>query len=161
MVSAPHHLAARAGLRVLEDGGNAIEAMIAAAAAIVAVYPHMNALGGDNFWLLDGGPGGEPIGIDACGAAAGLADIGYYRGQGLDEIPSRGPQAALTVAGALSGWQAALAVSRDQWGGTLPLERLLEDAVHYARDGIAVTRSQAEATRIKQVEVQDGIHQLL
>jgi len=154
MVSAPHHLAARAGLRVLEDGGNAIEAMIAAAATIVAVYPHMNALGGDNVWLLDA-PGGEPIGIDACGAAAGLADIGYYRGQGLDEIPSRGPQAALTVAGALSGWQAALAVSRDQWGGTLPLERLLEDAVHYARDGIAVTRSQAEATRIKQAEVQD------
>jgi gamma-glutamyltranspeptidase/glutathione hydrolase len=155
MVSAPHHLAARAGLRVLEDGGNAIEAMIAAAATIVVVYPHMNALGGDNFWLLDS-PGGEPIGIDACGAAAGLADIGYYRDQGFDEIPSRGPQAALTVAGALSGWQAALAVSRDQWGGTLPLKRLLEDAVHYARDGIAVTRSQAEATRLKQAEMLDA-----
>ena len=47
MVTAPHHLAARAGLRVLEEGGNAIEAMVAAAAAITVVYPHMNALGGD------------------------------------------------------------------------------------------------------------------
>ena len=52
MVSAPHHLAAKAGLRVLEDGGNAIEAMVAAAAAITVVYPHMNAMGPDNFWLI-------------------------------------------------------------------------------------------------------------
>ncbi|MFX8879562.1 gamma-glutamyltransferase, partial [Acinetobacter baumannii] len=47
MVVAPHHLAAEAGLSVMRDGGNAIEAMIAAAAAIAVVYPHMNGLGGD------------------------------------------------------------------------------------------------------------------
>ena len=52
-VSAPHHLAAQAGLRVLREGGNAIEAMVATAAAIAVVYPHMNALGGDNFWLIN------------------------------------------------------------------------------------------------------------
>ena len=45
MVTAPHHLAAQAGLSVLSDGGNAIEAMIASAAAIAVVYPHMNGLG--------------------------------------------------------------------------------------------------------------------
>ena len=47
MVVAPHHLAAQAGLGVLREGGNAIEAMVAAASTIAVVYPHMNALGGD------------------------------------------------------------------------------------------------------------------
>ena len=154
MVSAPHHLAARAGLRVLEDGGNAIEAMIAAAATIAVVYPHMNGLGGDNFWLIHT-PGADPLGIDACGGAAARADVDLYRGQGLDAIPTRGPLAALTVAGAVSGWQAALEMSRSAWGGGLALERLLKDAVRYARDGVAVTRSQAEATRIKRAELAD------
>ena len=52
MVTAPHHLASQSGLSVLRDGGNAIEAAVAAAATIAVVYPHMNALGGDNFWLI-------------------------------------------------------------------------------------------------------------
>ncbi len=69
MVVAPHHLAAQAGLAVLCEGGNAIEAMIAAASTIIVVYPHMNALGGDNFWLVSAG-GNPPVGIDACGADA-------------------------------------------------------------------------------------------
>ncbi|MQX38027.1 gamma-glutamyltransferase, partial [Roseospira navarrensis] len=68
MMTAPHHLAARAGLRVLEDGGNAIEAMVAAAATIAVVYPHMNGLGGDAFWLV-ARPGRAPLSIEACGAA--------------------------------------------------------------------------------------------
>ncbi len=141
MVTAPHHLAARAGLRVLEDGGNAIEAMIAAAATIAVVYPHMNGLGGDNFWLVHA-PGRDVVGIDACGGAAARADVNFYRQQELDAIPSRGNLAALTVAGAVSGWEAALRISTE-WGGTMPLERLLEDAVHYASDGVAVTKTLA------------------
>ncbi|MFW2354364.1 gamma-glutamyltransferase, partial [Hydrogenophaga sp.] len=52
MFVAPHHLAAQAGRDVLRDGGNAVEAMVAAAAAIAVVYPHMNAIGGDGFWLI-------------------------------------------------------------------------------------------------------------
>ena len=77
MVTAPHHLASQAGLRVLQDGGNAIEAMVATAATIAVVYPHMNGLGGDNFWLV-AQPGQPPVGIDACGAAAGAADAEFY-----------------------------------------------------------------------------------
>ena len=64
MVTAPHNLAARAGLRVLEDGGNAIESMVASAATIAVVYPHMNGLGGDNFWLIHAS-GKDVVGIDA------------------------------------------------------------------------------------------------
>lgn len=64
MVTSPHHLASQAGLRVFEDGGNAIEAMVAAAATIAVVYPHMNGLGGDNVWLI-ASANADPIGIDA------------------------------------------------------------------------------------------------
>jgi len=154
MVTASHHLAAQAGLRVLEGGGNAVEAMIAAASTIAVVYPHMNALGGDNFWLIHT-PGADVVGIDACGAAAGAADMEFYRSRGLEGIPSRGPLAALTVAGAVSGWQEAYRLSCEELGGRLPLTRILEDAVFLAQDGVAVTRTQAANTRDKLGELKD------
>jgi gamma-glutamyltranspeptidase/glutathione hydrolase len=147
MVTAPHHLAAEAGLAVLKDGGNAVEAMVAMAAAIAVVYPHMNSIGGDGFWLISA-PGEDVIGIDACGAAAGAATPEFYREQGYDAIPERGPLAALTVAGAVSGWQAALDVSAG-WGGKLPLACLMDDAVRHGRDGVAVTAGQETLTRAK------------
>ncbi len=153
MVVAPHHLAAQAGLRVLREGGNAVEAMVAAAATIAIVYPHMNSLGGDNFWLIYDGAG-TPLGMDACGAAAAAADISFYRERGHAHIPARGPLAANTVAGAVSGWQAALDISRG-WGGRLPLARLLEDAEYYAHTGAPVTRSQHMNTLAKQSELHD------
>lgn len=145
MQVAPHHLAAQAGRDVLRDGGNAVEAMVAAAAAIAVVYPHMNALGGDGFWLIHE-PGKSPVAIDACGFAAGLADRAFY--DGLDAIPSRGPKAALTVAGTVGGWAKALEVAAP-WGQALPLSGLLADAIRHAQDGVAVTASQAQLTRQK------------
>jgi gamma-glutamyltranspeptidase/glutathione hydrolase len=148
MVVAPHHLAADAGQRVLREGGNAIEAMIAAASTIAVVYPHMNSLGGDNFWLLCA-PGTEPLGIDACGAAAAAADIDFYRSRGLTEIPHRGPLATLTTAGAVSGWQSALAHSTAHWQGQMPLARLLEDAMFHAHYGVAVSDTLANHARSK------------
>ena len=76
MAVAPHALAAQSALAVLREGGNAVEAMIAAAATIAVVYPHMNSIGGDSFWLAHV-PGREPVGIDACGAAAQAASIAW------------------------------------------------------------------------------------
>jgi gamma-glutamyltranspeptidase len=142
---APHHLAAQAGRDVLRDGGNAVEAMVAAAAAIAVVYPHMNAIGGDGFWLIHE-PGKAPVAIDACGPAAALATSSFYAG--LDAIPSRGPTAALTVAGTIGGWAKALEVA-SAWGPGLPLSRLLGDAIRHAHQGVAVTASQAALTRAK------------
>ncbi|WP_286870153.1 gamma-glutamyltransferase, partial [Pantoea sp. UBA5035] len=72
MAVAPHHLASESALAILRDGGNAIEAMVAAAATIAVVYPHMNGLGGDGFWLVLP-PNGDPVAIDASGAAGALA----------------------------------------------------------------------------------------
>ncbi len=153
MVVAPHHLAAQAGLAILREGGDAVEAMLAAAATVAVVYPHMNSLGGDNFWLI-AGPGQEPLAILACGGAGGRATVDFYRDRGYDSIPPRGPLAANTVAGAVSGWQAALEVSR-RWGGRLPLTRMLADAIQYAQAGAPVTDSQARFTTAKLAELTD------
>ena len=153
MVCAPHHLAAQAGRDVLRDGGNAIEAMVAAAATIAVVYPHMNSIGGDGFWLIHT-PGSEPVAIDACGAAGQAVTESFYRDRGYDTIPSRGPLAANTVAGTISGWQLALQLS-SQWGGQIALQRLLEEAVYYADNGVAVTSGQHQLTLQKQAELQD------
>ncbi len=152
MVTAPHHLASEAGLRVLREGGNAIEAMLAAAAAIAVVYPHMNAIGGDGFWLVHA-PGSDPVGIDACGAAAGAATPVLYRDQGFDTIPSRGPLAANTAAATIAGWQAALTISHG-WGGRMALGRLFEDAIHYAAEGFAPSASQIQTTAEKRAELE-------
>lgn len=151
MVTAPHHLAAQAGAAILRDGGNAVEAMVAAAATIAAVYPHMNSIGGDGFWLI-AEPGGEPVAIRACGASARLATPDYYRDHGDAGIPCRGPRAALTVAGAVGGWATALDLAA-RWGSSLPLSRLLESAIHHAREGVPITRSQAALTRSKWSEL--------
>jgi hypothetical protein len=68
--------------------------MIAAAATIAVVYPHMNSIGGDSFWVIHS-PGKAMGGIDACGAAAGLATKEWYRERGITKtIPFRGPVAA-------------------------------------------------------------------
>lgn len=145
MVVAPHHLAAMAGRDVLRDGGNAVEAMVAAAAAIAVTYPHMNAIGGDGFWLIHE-PGREPVAVDACGPAAAAATLGFYAGH--ETLPTRGPGAALTVAGTVAGWARALEIARP-WGAPLPLERLLADAIRHARDGVAVSASQHALTTQK------------
>jgi oxamate amidohydrolase len=144
MVTAPHHLASQSAAAVLREGGNAVEAMVAAAATIAVVYPHMNSIGGDGFWIISE-PGRAPVGIDACGGAAALATPDFYAARGLKSIPGRGPLAANTVAGAISGWAEALTHSA-RMGGTLPVARLLQDAVGYAKHGAPVTQSQVNFT---------------
>jgi gamma-glutamyltranspeptidase/glutathione hydrolase len=152
MVVAPHALAAQSGLAVLRDGGNALEAMVAAAATISVVYPHMNGIGGDSFWLLHE-PGREVVTIDGCGRAAAGATVDYYRAQKLAAIPTRGALAANTVAATIAGWTLALEHSQQQWAGRLPLSRLLDDAIDYAERGIVVTNSQASCTAAKLAEL--------
>jgi gamma-glutamyltranspeptidase/glutathione hydrolase len=153
MAVAPHSLAAESAVAVLREGGNAIEAMIAAAATIAVVYPHMNSIGGDSFWVIHQ-PGKAMGGIDACGAAAGLASRPWYAQQGITQsIPFRGPVAANTVAGTLSGWGAAHKLSMQSLGGRMPLQRLLDDAITYARDGVPVTHSQHQLTAAKLPEL--------
>jgi len=153
MVVAPHHLASEAAVRVLREGGNAVEAVVAAAATLAVVYPHMTGIGGDGFWLI-AEPGRPPVAVDACGGAGSPVDSAFYRSRGLAEVPRRGPLAANTVAGTVSGWSEALSIAGD-WSTPLPLSCLLEDARYHAAHGFAVTRSQAAATAAKRTELQD------
>ncbi len=150
---APHALAAQSATAVLREGGNALEAMVAAAATISVVYPHMNGIGGDAFWVVSPADG-APFAIDASGPAAQLATIDFYRARNLEAIPPRGAVAANTVAGTVAGWTLALEESRTAWGGRMPLARLLEDAIHYAEAGIPVTESQYAATAAKRAELE-------
>ena len=153
MVTAPHHLAAEAGLSVLREGGNAIEATVAMAAALTVVYPHMTGIGGDGFWLI-AAPGRDPVAVEACGRAAAAATPALYGSAGLSAVPWRGPLAANTVAATVSGWGEALKLSAEL-GGRLPLSRLLAEAVWHAEHGFAVTQSQHDLTLQKRPELQD------
>ena len=113
VVCAPHAAAVEDGRAILAEGGNAIEAMIAMAASIAAVYPHMNHIGGDGFWLIR-----EPQGPRARAMGAGRPARRrrqLYREHGHDEIPSRGPLAALTVPGAVAAWMLALEGGERAW----------------------------------------------
>lgn len=152
MAVAPHAEAAQAGAAVLAEGGNAIEACVAMAASLAAVYPHMTGLGGDSFWLLHA-PGGEVQSILGCGRSAAAVDADTYRAAGESSVPYRGGRAAITVAGTVSGWQQALQISELAWGGRMPLSRLLKDAIEHCRKGYRVTASQAFATARKLAEL--------
>ncbi|MGH3438543.1 MAG: gamma-glutamyltransferase [Sciscionella sp.] len=142
MVSSPHYLASAAGLRVLQEGGSAVDAAIAVNATLSVVYPHMTGPGGDAFWLIYDAQSGQVNTLNGSGRAAANATRAYFRGQGHREIPIRGPLAVVTVPGAVDSWCRA----HDRYG-TLPFDRLLRPAIDYARNGFPVCASQASCTR--------------
>src|SRR5262245_8251121 len=150
VVCAPHHAAAEPGRAIIADGGNALEAMVAMAATIVAVYPHMNHIGGDGFWLVRE-PSGRVRALMAAGRAGANARPELYRD--YETIPPRGPLAALTVPGAMAGWMLAQEASRTH-GGRMPIADLLAPAIRACADGYVVTRSQARLTAEKLTELE-------
>jgi gamma-glutamyltranspeptidase/glutathione hydrolase len=152
VVCAPHAVAVEDGRQILAEGGNAIEAMIAMAASIAAVYPHMNHVGGDGFWLIRE-PSGRVRALMGAGRAGAKATVQHYRDHGYDEIPSRGPLAALTVPGAVAAWMLATEAAKAN-RGRLPLHVLLAPAIAHARQGYVVTRSQARLTVEKYAELE-------
>src|SRR5215475_15075883 len=104
VVATPHYLASEAGLQILQRGGSAVDAAIAANAVLCVAYPHMAGLGGDGFWLI-AEPSGQVHAINGSGPAARAATLDYYRPRAVDnEIPARGPLSILTVPGAIDGW---------------------------------------------------------
>jgi gamma-glutamyltranspeptidase/glutathione hydrolase len=150
-VTAPHRIAALAGRDVLAAGGTAIEAMVAAAAMVAVVYPQMNGIGGDAFWLIQR-KGEAPIAISGAGRAAKLATAASYKAKGYDAIPTRGVDAALLVPGAVDTWRLALEYDP---ANRMPLMHLLAPAVAYAKNGIAVSQSQAKLAKSRLDELKD------
>src|SRR5690606_3383705 len=96
----------------------------------------------------------------ASGRAGSKAHVDLYRATGLSEIPTRGPLAANTVAGAVSGWARALELSAD-WRTPTPLEALLEPAIAFAEAGSITPEGMAEvlADKAKELGAVDGFAQ--
>lgn len=140
MVSSPHYLASASGLDILRRGGSAVDAAIAINTTLCVVYPHMAGVGGDGFWLIAGPDTNGVQALHAAGPAAQAATRDYYRERGCsDGIPHRGPLAALTIPGVVDGWRLA-----HERHGRLPWADLFADAINFAREGMAVTRSLAD-----------------
>ncbi|BCH22016.1 gamma-glutamyltransferase family protein [Mesorhizobium sp. L-8-3] len=131
MAATSHPLATASALAVLREGGNAVDAALAASATLVVVEPHMTGIGGDCFVIL-AEPGGGVHGLNGSGRAPAAADAARLRAMGLRAIPEIGPH-AVTVPGAVKAWETLHARF-----GTLPFERLFADAIRYAEEGYAV-----------------------
>ncbi|PTE21607.1 gamma-glutamyltransferase [Cereibacter changlensis JA139] len=133
MVATSHPLSTAAGLAILSEGGNAVDAALAAVAVQCVVDPLMTGIGGDCFALY-APAGGEVIALNGSGRAPAGATIEALNAAGLTtEIPGTSPH-AITIPGAVSGW---CLLHRDH--GTLPLDQIFARAIGYAEDGYPVT----------------------
>ena len=140
LIATDHPLATAAGLRVLHDGGNAIDAAVCAAAVLGVVTPMMCGVGGDTFITYYQASTGRAVALTGSGAAPRGARPEYFRSRGHETLPLRG-MLAPSVPGAVDAMAAALA----EWGsGRWTLGRLLEPAIHYAEAGFPITESVAE-----------------
>ena len=133
MIATSQPLASAAGLRVLMEGGNAVDAAITAAAVLNVVEPMMCGIGGDLFALYYEADTGTLHGLNATGRAGSRVDAAQLRADGLTRMPGNGPL-VVTVPGALDGWDEL--VSRF---GTRPLADLLQPAIQHAEDGFPVS----------------------
>ncbi len=126
-------LATGAALQILQAGGTAFDAAVAAAAVLNVTEPYMTGIGGDMFALAWVADEGRLVGLDASGRSGSKTSAGELRAAGEDRVPYRGPR-SITVPGALSGWNAL--VSRY---GTMSLAAVLQPAIRIAEEGFPVT----------------------
>jgi len=129
MVASTHWLASSVGMRMLEAGGNAFDAAVAAGFTLSVVEPHLNGPGGDAPIIGHRAEDGHTFVVCGQGTAPAAATIDAYRDLGLDLVPGTGHLAAV-VPGAFGAWLDLLARY-----GTLPLSEVLAPAIGYARDG--------------------------
>jgi gamma-glutamyltranspeptidase / glutathione hydrolase len=133
MISTPHYLASQVGLRVLQEGGNAVDAAIAANATLNVVLPHQCHIGGDLFALV-WDPSDESLdGLNASGPAPSGASVDQIRSLGHTSMPERGAL-PVTVPGTVAGWSALA-----KRYGSRGLDQLLAPAAGYARDGFPIS----------------------
>jgi gamma-glutamyltranspeptidase len=132
VVATGHALASQAGLRVLEEGGNAIDAALAAGAVLTVVLPEANTIGGDLFALVHVGATGEVVAVNASGPAPRAATAAWFRAQGHRTVPARGIL-SVEVPGLVDGW----ALLHERFA-TWPWADLLAPAIRCAAEGFPV-----------------------
>ncbi|MEO8745620.1 MAG: gamma-glutamyltransferase [Candidatus Dormiibacterota bacterium] len=133
VIATPHHLASEVGAQVLRDGGNAIDAAIAADAVLCVIYPHMTSIGGDLMAIVWPAGGAEPVGLIGAGRSGELATIEAVRSRGHEWMPERGVL-TVTVPGTVEAWGRLL-----ERFGTLGFGAVLEPAASLAADGYVIT----------------------
>ena len=133
LIATSQPLASAAGLRVLQQGGNAFDAAITAAAVLSVVEPTQNGIGGDLFAIVYDAKTKTIKGLNASGRSARAAAPDEYRRRKLEAIPYRGVL-SISVPGVVDGWNELLSKH-----GTITLAKALEPAIAYARDGYAVS----------------------
>ncbi len=132
MVSAPHYLASQAGIQVIQAGGNAVDAAIAANATLNVVYPFVCGTGGDIFMLIYDAKSQTLIGLNGSGRSPAAATPDWFKANGHQTMPERGIL-SVTVPGAVDGWQMAA-----ERFGRLGLAKALQPAIEYAEQGFGV-----------------------
>lgn len=133
MVACAHYLATQAGLQILVQGGNALDAAIAANLTMTVVYPSTCGAGGDLFMLIWDAKTQRLYALNGSGRAPQGMVPEFFAAQGIKQIPERGPL-CITVPGAVDGWFEAL-----ERFGKLPVETIFAPAITYAEEGTPVT----------------------
>ena len=133
MVACAHYLATQVGVHILRQGGNAIDAAVAANITMTVVYPSTCSAGGDVFMLIWDAKTRKLHALNGSGRAPQGMTPEFFAAQGLQKIPERGPL-PITVPGAVDGWFEAL-----ERFGKLPVEAIFAPAIAYAEEGMPVT----------------------
>ena len=133
MAATSQPLATQVALDMLKQGGNAVDAAIAANAVLGLVEPTGNGIGGDLFAIVWDAETQQLHGLNASGRSPYDLTLAYFKEQGLTEIPSHGPL-PVSVPGCVSGW-----FSLHEKFGSMPMDKILQPAIGYAREGFPVT----------------------
>ena len=129
IVAAPQFLASQAGAHILEDGGNAVDAAIAANAVMGVTQPYVNGIGGDLFALYYEAKTGKLYGLNSSGWTPQALTIEYLKAHGVNRLDPIGVH-TIDIPGCVAGWEAL----RRRFG-TLPFPQLLGPAISYAESG--------------------------
>jgi gamma-glutamyltranspeptidase / glutathione hydrolase len=150
IVSTPQFLASQAGAHILEQGGNAIDAAIAANAVMGVVQPYVNGIGGDLFMVYYEAKTGKVYGLNSSGWTPKALTIDYLKSKGVTEINPIGVE-SIDVPGAVAGWDAM----RTRFG-SLPFSQLLAPAIYYAQNGFPLAERNARYWISKRLMDQPG-----
>jgi gamma-glutamyltranspeptidase / glutathione hydrolase len=150
IVSTPQFLASQAGAHILEEGGNAIDAAIAANAVMGVVQPYVNGIGGDLFMVYYEAKTGKVYGLNSSGWTPKALTIDSLKAKGVTEINPIGVE-TIDVPGAVAGWDAM-----HTRFGSLPFSQLLAPAIYYAQNGFPLAERNARYWIAKRLMNQPG-----
>src|SRR6202451_1490820 len=150
IVATPQFLASQAGAHILEQGGNAVDAAIAANAVMGVVQPYVNGMGGDLFAIFYDAKTGKLYGLNSSGWTPKQLTIEYLKSHGMNHINPIGVE-TIDIPGTVAGWDAL----RGRFG-TLPFSEILAPAIYYAQNGFPLAERNARYWVAKSLMQQPG-----